>query len=204
MREHWLLLMVIFPLSATPARAQRLWLAPEPGRNVGLEITKGFFRSGSDLEFASFVVTAEGRFPVNNTLAITAALPFSRVSESGSFVTNPRSTAFGNPWIGIEAIAEPDLIVEAGIRPGITSETSTSASAQGMAFDVDFDRFEACLPKWTSMRAMAHVGRIPAQGTFVTGLFGGTLFLPSGGGGAWSMPTTVYASAFGTPAPLPA
>jgi hypothetical protein len=184
MRGHWILLIALFPLSAAPASAQRLWLAPDPGRNIGLEITKGFFKSGSDVEFASFVVTAEGRFPVNNRLAITAALPFSRVSESGSFLSSPTSTAFGNPWIGIEAIAEPDVTVEAGIRPGITSESSTGESAQSMAFDVDFDRFEAWLPKWTSARAMAHVGRIPVQGTFVTGTFGGTLFLPSGGGGS--------------------
>jgi hypothetical protein len=189
MRERWILLAALLSLSAVPARAQRLWLAPEPGRNVGLEITKGFFKSGSDVDFATFVVTAEGRFPVSKRLAITAALPFSHVSVSEPFLANPASSAFGNPWLGIEASAAPDVTVEAGIRPGVSSTEFIDPSAQEFGVLEDFDRFEAWLPKTTSLRAMVHAGRIADQGTFVTGMFGSSVLIPSGGDG-----TIVYAN----------
>jgi hypothetical protein len=189
MRERWVLLIALFQLSAMPASAQRICLAPDPGRNVGLEITKGLFKSGSEVDFASFVVTAEGRFPVSNRLAVTAAIPYSRVSISDPFLANPPSSAFGNPWVGIEAIASPDLTVEAGIRPGVSSNEFIDTSAQEFGVLEDFDRFEAWLPKTTSLRAMVHAGRIAQQGTFVTGMFGGSVLIPSGGDG-----TTVYAN----------
>lgn len=189
MRLHRMLLVGLLMLWAAPASAQRLWPAPDPGRNVGLEITKGFFKSGSEVDFASFVITAEGRFPVSNRLAITAAIPYSRVSISDPFLANPPSSEFGNPWVGIEAAAAPDLMVEAGIRPGISSSEFVDPSAQEFGVLQDFDRFEAWLPKTTSLRAMIHAGRIAQQGTFITGMFGSTILIPSGGGG-----TIVYAN----------
>ncbi|MGH7593617.1 MAG: hypothetical protein ACRELE_07185 [Gemmatimonadales bacterium] len=168
-------------LLAAPASAQHVWLSPDPGRNVELDVAKGFFRSGSGIGFASFIVTAEGRFPVSPNLAITAALPYATISESDAFNGSSTSTGVGNPWLGVEISPQQDFAIEAGIRPGIASDAVAHEEAYFLGVFDDFNRLEAWLPKQTSVRGMAHLGRIPERGTFVTGILGGTLLLAGNG-----------------------
>jgi len=86
----------------------------------------------------------------------------------------------GNPWIGVEVVSKPDLTFEAGIRPGISGDGNSDPQFLGVLDD--FDRFEAWLPKVTSLRATAHMGSMPATGTFVTGKLGGMFALARQGG----------------------
>lgn len=183
MRCKPLLLIALVPMLATRASAQRLWLPADTTRNIGFEVGKGFFKSTSyqpHIDAASFTVTVQGRVPVNAKVAVTAALPFARISQSFTDVNfSPvpgDQTAFGNPWLGVEVAAEPELVLEAGFRPGIASRDKDAALGLGV-YD-DFDRFEAWVPDFSSARAMAHIGRVPDQGAFVTGIFGGTVFFP--------------------------
>ena len=180
-RNGWLT-SAFLVLVTSPVSAQRVWLSPDPGRNVGLEIGKGFFTSSFGIKFASFVITAEGRFPVTHRVAITAAIPYATIRESQSFDGSGTSTAFGNPWIGAEIAAQPDITLEAGIRPGIASGAPSHDQAYFLGEFDDFNRMEAWVPKRTSVRAMAHLGRIPERGTLVTGIVGGTVFLAGDGG----------------------
>lgn len=182
MRRTSLFVLALASSLAASARAQRLWLPAEPSRNVGFEIGKGFFRSGTSIDFASFIVTAQARIPVNDKVAVTAAIPLSRLSETSSFTgaTTVTSTAIGNPWLGIEVAASPGLVVEAGIRPGVASDAKEDALLLGVLDD--FDRFEAWLPKVTSMRAIAHIGTTPERGTFISGMLGGTFAIARDGG----------------------
>lgn len=183
MRCHRLFLLGLIPILAIRAGAQRIWLPPDPGRNVGLEIAKGFFAAGTDIDFASFVLTAQGRFPVSQKLAVTVALPFARVSESGpSFdgvSVTQTSTEVGNPWLGIEAAVQHGLVIEAGVRPGIASDAFAHQPAAGLGVLEDYDRFEAWSPRVTTIRGIAHIGAIPDRGAFVSAILGGTVAIPS-------------------------
>ena len=174
------LVTMLAVLCAASARAQRAWLTNDTSRNFSLEIGKGFFRSSANIDFGSVILTAQARVPVNARTAITIAIPISHISESGAFSESTSQTAVGNPWIGVELVSKPDLTFEAGIRPGIASDANSAASFLGLLDD--FDRFEAWLPKVTSLRATAHMGSIPASGTFVTGKLGGMYALARQGG----------------------
>ena len=72
------------------------------------------------------------------------------------------------------------MTFEAGIRPGISGDGNSDALFIGAL--VDFDRFEAWLPKVTSLRGTAHIGSMPESGTFVTGKLGGMYALAREGG----------------------
>ena len=198
MRRTSLFVLALAVSLATSARAQRLWLPPDATRNIGIDIAKGFYKStdfGVNVGFASFAVTAQGRFPVNDKLAVTVAVPLARISQTSVGYTpigqnaTQTQTALGNPWLGVEVAARPGLIIEAGIRPGIASDEKEAALGLGIVND--FDRFEAWLPKVSSGRVMAHIGRVPDQGGFVTGIFGGTVAIPGGSVGGT---TQLYAN----------
>ena len=181
MRRATLFLLAPISMLANSASAQRLWLPAVATRNIGIDVVKGFYKSNgySSIDFASFTVDLQGRFPLNDKVALTAAIPFSRVSETGTFPSESNSeSAFGNPWLGIETRAGSDVVIEFGIRAGVASEEKEEAAGLGILND--FDRFEAWLPKTSSGRAIAHIGRIPDHGPFVTGILGATYTVPSG------------------------
>jgi hypothetical protein len=149
---------------------------------VGLEVAKVFFRSGTDEAFGSLAFTADGRFPVNRNVSITVGIPYATVSykNDGSF-DQPGSTAIGNPWIGVDVVAAPSVVFEGGVRPGISSDDDSHFDGVSLGVLADFQRFEEWAPKRTSARAMLQVGNVPAQGTFVSGLVGGTYILSGDG-----------------------
>lgn len=184
MRCHRLILAGLLPCLTARIGAQRAWLLPDDSRNVSLEVGKTFFKSPTSIDFASFYFVAQGRFPLNQKVALTVGLPFSRASITPSYsgATTTNSTALGNPWIGAEIVAQPDLVIEAGIRPGIASDASDKENALVLGSLGDFDRLEAWAPKTTSVRAVAHIGRAAATRTFFTGILGGTVFFPAHGG----------------------
>ncbi len=165
-------------LTVVRVNAQRPWIEPDSARTIGLEVTKGFFKSNAGIDFASFLVTAQGRYPVSDKVALTAAIPFARVSGANT----PAQTAFGNPWLGIEMVGQPGIVVEAGIRPGIAKEADGNTLALG--FIEDFDRYEAWTADVTSIRAAVHIGPKSEQGQFISGYLGGTVSMASDGGGA--------------------
>lgn len=180
MRRTSMLIAMLAVLCAASARAQLAWLTSDTPRNFSLEIGKGFFRSNSNIDFGSVILTAQARVPVNERTALTIAIPLSHISESGAFSGSTSQTAIGNPWIGVVLVSKPDLTFEAGIRPGIAGDANPEAIFLGLVDD--FDRFEAWLPKVTSIRATAHMGSIPASGTFVTGKLGGMFAVARQGG----------------------
>jgi len=183
MRRTSLLLLTQIILLAHSASAQRLWLPAAATRNVGIDVTRGFYKStgAGSVDAASFTIDLQGRFPLNDQLAVTAAIPFSRVSETATFFgtsTSITESAIGNPWLGIETPAGSTVVFELGIRAGVASEDKSEASAQGILND--FDRFEAWLPETSSGRLVAHIGRIPDKGPFVTAVLGATYVVPGG------------------------
>lgn len=185
MRRTSLFLLAQIALLANSASSQRLWLPAVATRNIGMDVVKGFYKSNpyGSIDFASFTVDLQGRFPLNDKVALTAAIPFSRVGETttvGSESASKSESAFGNPWLGIEAVAGADVVIEFGIRPGVASDEKIAASSLGILND--FDRFEAWLPNTSSGRVIAHIGRIPDQGPFVTGVLGATYAIPGSGG----------------------
>jgi hypothetical protein len=194
MRRTSLFLLAQIALLANSASSQRVWLPAVATRNISIDVVKGFYKSNpySSIDFASFTVDLQARFPLNDKVALTTAIPFSRVSETTTFGSTSESTsesAFGNPWLGIETVAGPDVVIEFGVRAGIASDEKPVAASLGILND--FDRFEAWLPKTTSGRMIAHIGRIPDQGPFVTGLLGATYAVPGGSDGG---DNTLYGS----------
>ena len=194
MRRTSLFLLAQIALLANSASSQRLWLPAVSTRNIGIDVVKGFYKSNpsSSVDFASFTIDLQGRLPLNDKVALTAAIPFSRVAETvtfGGVSTSNSESAFGNPWLGIEAGAGSDVVIEFGIRAGLASDEESEATSLGILND--FDRFEAWLPKTSSGRVIAHIGRIPDQGAFVTGILGASYAVPSG---SVSSDNTLYGS----------
>lgn len=188
MRRISLLLLALVSVVATSSRAQRVWLAPNADRNVSIDIDKGFYAPDpySSFDFASFTITAQGRFPVNARTAVTLALPFSHVGvttvpEYEFPAMSFSQTGIGNPWIGVEIAAAPAVLIEAGFRPGIAGEENEEALALGV--NNDFDRYEAWLPSTSSGRVVAHIGRIPDHGPFVTAILGATFMIEGASAG---------------------
>src|SRR5579872_3494845 len=148
-------LVMVGMLAAVPSvslSAQRFWRTADDEGQVGLEVARAFYQSPNTVAFTSFVFTADGRFPVNRNLSITVGIPFTTVGNTSEFADPKRSNAVGNPWIGADIVAAPDLVLEAGLRPGISSTDFSHFSADAFAVYADFQRMEAWAPNTTSAR----------------------------------------------------
>jgi hypothetical protein len=100
---------------------------------------------------------------------VTGAIPFARIGSSGTFSgTKTTATAFGNPMVGLEYASAPDLTLEVQFRPGLASNEPSKEDVFVLGIVNDFDHFEAWLPKISSVRVVAHSGRIPDRGGFAS------------------------------------
>jgi hypothetical protein len=167
------------------AEAQRSWLGPTFDRSVEIELIRPFLRGdGASLTYAAGMA----RIPLGTSTALTVELPLSLVRVDGvEFPSRPEESAvlLGNPWIGVEYRGSGELLVQAGIRPGIYRRTDDAGfQAYYGAFVADLDHFEAWLPKTSTGRVEVQFGRLPAKGFAVSGRAGASLFynISSGGG----------------------
>ncbi len=164
--------------------AQRTWLVPQPDRAAGIELSTGFYENDVTSGFTA-AFTPSVRFPVGGGILATAELPISRASVRPNFLGGDQSaTVIGNPWLGLELPVAGTGRLEVGVRPGlrdITGDAEQSAALFGTI--TEYDRAEAWTGKTTTVRGMLHLGRVPAEGAFVTGRVGATTFIPSGTGG---------------------
>jgi hypothetical protein len=176
-------------IPVVPLAAQRTWLDPLPASSISLVTALGAF---DDNVTASPVVTfaIRGRHQVGDGLTMTVEVPFSHARlQSG--VSGSKA---GNPWIGLEHLAGSGVRLELGIRVSLWPPSSQAGSLPfGYGRILDFDRWEAWFERTSTVRATAHFGPLPTEGTFANGRVGlagmssggtggdGELFLHYGG-----------------------
>ncbi|HEY3935645.1 MAG TPA: hypothetical protein VGL65_13620 [Gemmatimonadales bacterium] len=191
--RHMVVVGVLVTGPASTLSAQRLWLTDDHAQVAGIEIAKGFFAqdNGFSPQFAgaSSVATVFGRVRLDSKLMVTAEIPFAHVEEEPLtiFSTRTRTTnTFGNPWIGIQADANPSTAIEVGFRPGLASDLDESAG-QSLGALLDFDHFDAWYSSATVFGALVRAGRVPDRGLFTVGVVGGTFaFETSSNGPAYA------------------
>lgn len=181
--RHTIPLAGMLLLATSPLTAQRTWLVPLPDRGASLEIATGLYEQDATNGFTA-TITPGVRFPIGGGIILTGELPISRASVRPGFIGADRTATFiGNPWIGLEMPLQSAARLELGVRPGMhRAEDQAEASAVFFGTVTEYDRFEAWLGKATSVRGVVHLGRLPAEGAFVTARVGGSLLIPDGTG----------------------
>lgn len=177
---------IVLFLCLTPvvASAQRTWLVPLPDRGAAIEAATAFYEedltSGLTLTLVPSV-----RFPVGGGIVATADLPISRASVRPGFLgASTTATIIGNPWLGIELPLANAGRLELGLRPGLVQpDDAAEAAAAQFGAITEYDRFEMWSGKTTTARGVVHLGRLPAQGPFLSVRVGASVFVPSGTGG---------------------
>jgi hypothetical protein len=168
---------------ASPLTAQRTWLVPLPDRGASLEIATGLYDRDVTNGFTATIIPGV-RLPIGGGIILTGELPISQASVRPGFIGANRSATFiGNPWLGVEMPLRSAGRLELGVRPGLRrADDPAEAAAVGFGVITEYDRFEAWLGKTTSVRGVVHLGRLPAEGAFVTARVGGSLLIPDGTG----------------------
>jgi hypothetical protein len=127
-------------LAATEVSAQSL-LSPEaPAQGIWMEGSRTSFWF-LDQEVPTAVWFLGGRLPVSARFSAVADLPFSRarVNYPG---TSESNSVLGNPYVGVEFRATPELLLSAGTRLPLTSADEESF-ADVFAILADPQRIEA-------------------------------------------------------------
>ena len=171
-------------LAPSDASAQRSWLGPTFDKSVGIELVRPFLRGEG---VSATLAAGMGRVPVGASTALTFELPVSMIHVDGTEFparSDESDVLVGNPWIGVEYHGDGDVLVQAGIRPGIYQRSDgVAAQSYYAAFFADLDHFEAWLPKVSTGRVAVQFGRQPATGFAVVGRLGASMFYNIGSGG---------------------
>jgi hypothetical protein len=176
MHRHLLTLLITM---AAPVAAQRTWLDSLPGSSLGIVTALAAF-DDNVTESPAATMAIQGRYAVADDLALTVELPFAHARLRGGL----SGTAAGNPWIGLEHVRPSGLRLELGARINLwppSSQETVLPFAYGQI--IDFDRWEAWFVRASSVRATAHFGRLPADGTFATARLGLAGIASGGAGG---------------------
>jgi hypothetical protein len=176
MMAHRVLLVLLAITS--PASAQRRWLDPIGGHGIGMAFTLGTFDDNiTDSPASTYAL--RGRYRVPGSVTLTAEVPLARAK----LLSGLSGTAVGNPWLGLEYAPSRGVQLEFGVRMNLwTPDTQPQSLAYAYGQWLDFDRREAWFVRTWALRAMAHVGRMPQRGGFVTGRIGAAGLAVSGSG----------------------
>ena len=172
------ILLTLSPVSG-PAAAQELWPVPSSRATLLLEWQRPSI-SGADLSTLSGMLRAGVTVPIGTTTRFVAVLPYTRASFDE--FENDHSTAFGNPYVGVETGAVGgSFTAQLGVYLPLASEDAFDPAALGSIGD--FDRAEAYIPNLITPRADAQYREVRESG-FVWGVRGGlAAWVPSEGGG---------------------
>lgn len=176
------ILALVLPLASVSG--QSTWSSPTHTTALGLRLSKGFYGTNGP-SFATLSVMPSARIVLSPTAAVELEMPFALASldaSSGSGTTS--GSRFGNPLIGVDVSAGPQVRFRGSLRLGVTSDPSDDGAWAALAYGMmsEFDRFEAFIPETHALRAGVEFGAIPAVGKFVQGRLGGTYMIPKGDG----------------------
>ena len=163
-----------------PAAAQELWPVPSDRATLLLEWQRPSI-SGADLSTFSGMLRAGVTVPISPTTRFVAVLPYT--SASFEEFESDNSTAFGNPYVGVEtgAVGAP-VTAQLGVYLPLASEDAFEPAALG--FIGDFDHAEAYLPNVLTPRGGVQYRKLAPSG-FVWGVRGGLAgWVPTEGGDA--------------------
>lgn len=153
---------------APSASGQRNWLDPMPGNGVALLTTIGVF-DDNITDSPAMTLALRARHALSGGVTIVGELPVARARLRSGL----SGTSVGNPWIGLEHSPASGVQLEFGARLSPWPPTTQRRSlAQSYGHWLDFDRREAWYVRTWAIRAMAHLGRVPTEGGFVTAKVG--------------------------------
>lgn len=164
--------------------AQAPWLPATAGNMFDLRISKGFY--GDDGPgLATFTVTPSLRVAISPRVMLEAEVPVAAASEDNPFTDESVSgLRIGNPYAGVAAEIAPTVTLRAGVRVSLIPDDINAGGATALGYGVisEFDRYEAYIPDYTTFRATAEMGKVPAKGGFAQVRIGGTMFMAGSGG----------------------
>lgn len=174
------ILLLTLLLAVGPAAAQELWPVPSSRATLLLEWQRPSV-SGADLSTLSGMLRAGITVPIGATTRFVAVLPYTRASFEE--FESDHSTAFGNPYLGVEtgAVGAP-VTAQLGVYLPLASEDAFDPAALGLIGD--FDHAEAYIPHLITPRGGVQYRNL-APGGFVWGVRGGLAgWVPTEGGDA--------------------
>ena len=172
-------LLALLSCAVAPVAAQQRWLDANPGHAAEVALALAAF-DDNITDSPAITIAVRGRLALRDNLAITAELPGARAEQQAGL----SGTAVGNPWVGLQYTPAQGMQLELGARLNLWPPTTQRRSLPfGYGQLVDFDRREAWFANASAVRAVAHVGRLPSRGRFVTVKAGLAGFAVSGGGG---------------------
>jgi hypothetical protein len=173
------MLLLILGVGAIPLEAQRTWLDPMPRSAVALVTALGVFDDNLT-ESPAATMAFRGSRTLAGGLTLNIEVPVAHVR----MLSGLSGTSVGNPWAGMEFDPGSAMQLEVGARLNLWPPSDQSgALAQAYGQLLDFDRREAWLSGSWAVRAMAHFGRVPGTGPFVTTRIGLVGMVAGGGGG---------------------
>jgi hypothetical protein len=157
-----LLTFAALGMLAPSAHAQSIWLDRTVPRSIHLELAKPMLETDAD-GFLTFNTYLSTRLPLGRSLSFVGELPVAMLEIESSFFEDETSTAFGNPYVGIESHVngESGGWFEFGVRVPLASEEE-EAVVTGIIADVD--RWEAFFPNAVFVRGAAHWRLHPRPG----------------------------------------
>jgi hypothetical protein len=172
-------LVVLALVGCSPVAAQSLW--PDlPSRSTLSALTTIGVLDDHFAHTPAITLALRGRGSLGDGLMLVGELPFAHVRLQNGLTAR----SVGNPYLGLAFAPESGATFELGARFSLWPPTSQDrAFAHGYGQFLDFDRREAWLIRTWSVRAMAHLGRIPERGGFVTARLGGVGVMVGGSGG---------------------
>jgi hypothetical protein len=160
------------PILAILALAQMPWSTTLPSRGVALNFLRPKFDVGGT-SLTSGAAFLSGRFPTGGDFSLRVEVPFAHLDVSGS-----TSSAFGNPYIGLEQ-RQAEWTFDLGFRPALTPDDEFAAQV-GLVTDVT--QIEAWIPHAATLATRAAYRHQSTTGMTTELGFAPELWIPTQGG----------------------
>ena len=157
-----LALAALLVAAAAPASAQSIWLDRSVPKSIHLELAKPLYEGDGD-GFFTFNTYLSARLPLGDgNVSFVGELPVATLSIDSEF-DDESSTAFGNPYLGIESNVrgESGGWFELGARLPTASDDEFAALTGAFA---DLDRWEAFFPNAMYIHGAGHWRKVPREG----------------------------------------
>lgn len=175
---------------AGTAGAQSLWLPTNAGRTLEFGWARASFENG-DQSLLSGAGQLAGTFVVGRNTLLQLEVPIARYADGIE-----SEMAIGAPYIGIAAPANGGSVrYQVGVRVAPWESDNFMAALTGAA--ADSERLEAYLSEFIGLRSSVQFGAPSATGMVIQGRLGGTLVMPTAGGGADPDLLVDYGARFG-------
>ncbi|MGH7608281.1 MAG: hypothetical protein ACREME_13190 [Gemmatimonadales bacterium] len=163
-------------LATSALTAQMPWTANLPPHGGALDLLRPKLRGGGT-SLTSLAAYASARLPLGPRTTLRFELPVATVSTDLS-----SSTSLGNPYLGLEFGDTTGLVLDAGFRGPLASESEFAAELGALS---DITRFEAFVPNTVTFAARARYRfQDPGGSGFQFEAGGGPSFFISTKGGA--------------------